>query len=552
MNLAIARAMLREQFQRTLPIVIFCLGFGTLLALLQYVILAWEGRVSTADGSLEMVIVTHGFGILALLYCHSDERDLKMTMPTYLLRLPVRTIDLVVWRMSYGLLCVGVIGIWSSGVHYLFFGAAVEAEFAFWTPFLIGTTTFAVIQALAWSVGGDGIIVVFLANPVVLLLAVWLGFEVPCDQFDPSRYTAGPVLSILAVSVLVAYAGVRIRRSGFDISRKLGALSSMFARDRGVDRPPFASPEEAMRWFEWRRQGRMLPVLVLGGSLFLGSVALTLLDRANVGQSPESTMLVAYSGLVATAFSNALGIAAALFGAYCFFQNQRLQTGPQKTFLFVRPVSTKTLATARVVVVLRSVVVSMAPLVLACAVAVLLAARSEDPAGLPAVVENYMAHRLLGGHAVTLGGIGVAVLLLFGMLAAVWCLQWVGNVAAFVALLGIGSACLWVVCGFDYTRLEPFWPPILGIGTLMLFAGCAYLFYMAHQRDLVERSGLLMALAALPLLAVGFSTLMGWESFVNGGPFFGVPMDSGLLAFAVLPLAPLATVPLFMHFARHR
>ena len=178
MNLAIARAMLREQFQRTLPIVIFCLGFGTLLALLQYVILAWEGRVSTADGSLEMVIVTHDFGILALLYCHSNERDLKMTMPTYLLRLPVRTIDLVVWRMSYGLLCVGVIGIWSSGVHYLFW-VAVEAEFAFWTPFLIGTTTFAVIQALAWSVGGNGIIVVFLANPVVLLLAVWLGFEVP-------------------------------------------------------------------------------------------------------------------------------------------------------------------------------------------------------------------------------------------------------------------------------------------------------------------------------------------------------------------------------------
>ena len=171
MNLAIAQAMLREQFQRTLPIVIFCLGLSALLGLLQYVILAWEGRVSTADGSPEMVIVTHGFAILALLYCHSDERDLKMTMPTYLLRLPVRTIDLVVWRMSYGLLCVGVIGIWSSGVHYLFFGAAVEAEFAFWTPFLIGTTTFAVLQALAWAVGANGILVLFLANPVVLLLA---------------------------------------------------------------------------------------------------------------------------------------------------------------------------------------------------------------------------------------------------------------------------------------------------------------------------------------------------------------------------------------------
>ena len=45
---------------------------------------------------------------------------------------------------------------------------------------------------------------------------------------------------------------------------------------------------------------------------------------------------------------------------------------------------------------------------------------------------------------------------------------------------------------------------------------------------------------------------MGWEGYVNGGPFFWVPMDSGMLAFAVLPLALLATVPLFMHYARHR
>ena len=495
--------------------------------------------MSTADGSVEMVVMAHGLCIIALLYCHSDERDLKMNMPAFLLRLPVRTIDLVVWRMSYGLLCVGVIGIWSSGVHELFFGAAVEAEFAFWTPFLIGTTTLAVLQALAWSVGVKGIIAFLLVNPVALLLAVWLGFETLPDSFDPSRYTAGRVLSTLAVSFLVAYVGVRIRRSGgLGINAIPAGLSSMFARDRGIDRPPFASPEEAMRWFEWRRQARMLPVLVLGGSLFLWSVALALLDRANVGQSSGSTMLAASGGLVATTFSNALVITAALFGAYCLFQNQRLQTGPQKTFLFVRPVSTKTLATARVVVALRSAVVSMVPLVLACAVAVMLAARSEDPA----VVQNYMVHRLLGGHAVTLGGIDIAVLLLLGMLAAVWCLQWVGNVVAFLALFWIGSACLWVLSGFDYTRLEPFWTPMLGIGTLMLFAGCGYLFYLAHQRDLVERSRLLIALAALPLLLVGLSTLMSWEGYVN----------SGMLAFAVLPLAPLATVPLFMHYARHR
>lgn len=280
----------------------------------------------------------------------------------------------------------------------------------------------------------------------------------------------------------------------------------MFGRDHGVDRPPFASPEEALRWFEWRRQARMLPVLALGGSLFLWSGVLSLLNRMNTGQDPGSTMLAGSSGLVAAAFVNALGITAALFGAYCFFQNQRLQTGPQKTFFFIRPVSTQTLATARLVVALRSTVVSMVPLVLACAVAVTFAARSEFPTGLATVVER----------GTGLGGVGIAVLLFCGL-------------------------------------LEPFWTLICGIGTLILFGGCAYLFYMARQRDLVEKRNLLIAVAALPLLVVGFATLISWDCYMNGGALrFWPPVNGGMLALAVLPLASLATVPLFMHHARHR
>ena len=297
-----------------------------------------------------------------------------------------------------------------------------------------------------------------------------------------------------------------------------------------------------MRWFEWRRQARMLPVLVLGGSLFLGSIPLTFVEPG-IGQSSWSTTLAVSSGLVSVAFLNALGITAALFGAYCFFQNHRLQTGPQKTFLFIRPVSTKTLATARVVVALRSSVVSLVPLVLAYVVTVLFMARLEDSTGVPALIERYTG----------LGGIGVGALLLCGALAAVWCLQWFGNVAAFLSLLGVGSAVLWVLSGFDDTRLEPMSPPVLWIGTFMLFAGCAYLFFAAFRRDLVEKSSLLLTLAALPFLFVGFSTLLSLDGYGDGG-FLRIwaPIRSRLLAFAVLPLAPLATVPLFMHLARHR
>ena len=67
MSLSIATAMLREQFQRTLPIVLVGLVVSTVLCLLQYMVAAWEDRVSDADGSPEMVIMPIGLVIIALL-----------------------------------------------------------------------------------------------------------------------------------------------------------------------------------------------------------------------------------------------------------------------------------------------------------------------------------------------------------------------------------------------------------------------------------------------------------------------------------------------------
>lgn len=552
MNFAIAKTMIREQFQRTLPILVLCLGLSTVLCLLQYTGLWWESLGSGADVSPDLeftgftIFLVHAIGIMALLYCHSDERDMKVTMPAYLLRLPVRTIDLVIWRMGYGLFCVAVIGIGSSGVHYLFFGAEMEAAFAFWTPFLIGISTFAMLQALAWSIGARGIVMLVLTTPIVLLLARWLvGFELNPEPFDPTRHTAGAILSTLAVSFLVAYVGVRTRRrEGFDISRILGALPAIIARDRAVALPPFTSPEEAMRWFEWRRQSRMLPLLVCGASIFFVIIVLTSLDINP--STPRSTVLAAYGEIVAGICFFMLGLTTATFGAYCCFQNQRLQIGPQKTFLFIRPVSTKAIANARLVVALRSVVISMVPLILVCAVAVLLAARSgtsTDPSVLPAFVDKHMG----------LSGAGIALLLFFGMFAITWCVQWFGNLLAPLAVLGIVSLFQLAVVGNDYHRVEEDY--LFGITGLVLFAASAFAGYMAHQRDLVEKKSLYVALAAWPLLAVGFSMLLHWGQYVNNGssPYeLLLHNTSNVLAFAVLPIAPLVTVPLFMHYARHR
>ena len=576
MNAAIPKAMFREQFKRTLPILVLCLGIVSVANLLLFLVQGIDervtgGSVSPDEGSAVAIAVlawVYVLGILMLLYRDGDASDVKLDMPAYLLRLPIRTFDLILWRMGYGLLFVAAIGVWSSGLHYLlfgtgmlyflFFGTQMETTFAFWTPMLYGVTVFAFFQALAWCIGGSGFGVLLTALATIVL-AGWFDFEYEPGQM--SGYMSVDVLAWLAVCFLVAYAGVRIRRrEGFDISGTLATLSSVFARDRGVDRRPFASPE-AMRWFEWRRQGRMLPVLALCGAIAFLIIFLRWMPF-DAAQGPSA--MTVYSVAVAFAFYLGLGIAAVSCGGYNLFQNQRIQLGPLKAFLFIRPVSTKDLAHARISATLRSTLISLAPFAIVCAIAIFFVARSDPQEGLPAFVQGHIG----------LGGAAIAILLLLGYLGALWCLQWSGNIVAIGSIIAAGAGIFTVIVGVGWiilfafpaleaalTEMETKMAPIIEskifetiallVITLVSALACAFLFRLAHRRDLLERKSLVMALAAFPFLVAGFSMLQNLDAIDSGQPY-DLGHLTGIIPFAILAILPLATVPLVMNFARHR
>lgn len=553
MNTAIAKAMFREQFQRTLPILILSLGISTVPCIILYTVRRAIEHISriavTADEELAVsaIFLAHAVGIIGLLYCHSDERDIKLNMPNYLLRLPIRTFDLNVYRMGYGLLFVGAIGIGSSSVYYLLFGQEMEAIFPFWTPILYGITMFAFLQALAWCIGGSGFGVILTALTIHLLVD-GLIFDFDSELGDLSGYMTVDALSLIAISFLVAYAGVRTRRrEGLNITRMLGPLSSMIDRDRGVDRPPFASPDEAMRWFEWRRQGRMLPVFALFGAIVFSIYALFQLPNALFERYSWNSAMTVYSVTVVMGFYTALGSTALFFGAYSFFQNQRIQLGPQKTFLFIRPVSTKNLASARIAATLRSVLISIPPFAVVCAITVFFAARSNDndPNGLPGFVQEHIG----------LDGAAIAILLLLGIITAIWCVQWFGNLLAFGTIFTVGAWVYITIVALKSLLTETeslFESEVFATNAVLICAlVCAFLFYLAHRRGLLETKNFFIALAASPFLAAGFWTFFNWDNIQYGEPYAYAHLAE-IIPFAVLPLAPLATVPLIMHFARHR
>ena len=541
MNLTIARALISAQFRRTLPILVCSMGIIGVFCAWAYILLQLRPNANAGDAAgvtMAGIVLAYILGVFMLLYCQSDASDLRLNMPAYLLRLPVRTTGLVALHMGYNLLFIAVLAIISSVLfHALFSGTYAEAPF--WVPLYIAVTVLACLQALAWCIGGTGMAVALTAF-VLYILVNWLTFQFRDSMPDVLPYLNLVTLSVVGFAFVAACVGVALHRRGaLDFGELLGRILPALRGRRASDQRPFASADQAMRWFDWRRQGRMLPFIAIPLSILTSTVAVARIGVSNVGEYPLRTLMAAYGETVVLYFYISLVFSAMFLGALFFFQNFRLQTGPQRAFLFIRPVTTKALASARVAGALRSVLVSMVPLAIAGAVAIVLAAWSTVAGGLSGFVDQHMG----------IGGTVIALLSLIGIFAMVWCVQWFGAMVALFAL--------WLVSTIFVEVLDVFYPVnrvsyALWLTGAIAIAGCAYLFYKAHQLGLLDRKSVRIGLIAWPLLAAGFLTRLIWGHLIDGQPYDFTYLSQTVFVAAALPIAPFATVPLIMHWARHR
>src|SRR5207244_3636529 len=172
--------------------------------------------------------------------------------PRRLFTLPVTTSSLAGWPMLYGAVAVAglwlataLLALWPSGLHVpLIWPALLAVAFLAW------------IQALTWmpyGLRGMRVITLMLwliVAEAILMLAMKLNVA---DRVMVAFLLPHPPLAYLAARFAVG----RARRG--DVPDWLG----MFARrGQAADLPAFASPARAQFWFEWRRDGWSLPVLV--------------------------------------------------------------------------------------------------------------------------------------------------------------------------------------------------------------------------------------------------------------------------------------------------
>ncbi|MCA1826514.1 MAG: hypothetical protein LC689_06190 [Myxococcales bacterium] len=170
--------------------------------------------------------------------------------PKRLFTLPVTTASLAGWPMLYGAVAVAslwlvtaLLALWPSGNHVpLIWPALLAAVFLAW------------IQAITWMPYG-------IKGLRMVILLLWLGAAEAVVMLAMHYRVAESVMaSFLLPQLPIAYVAARFavaRARRGEVPDWLGARAG-----RATDLPVFASPARAQLWFEWRRHGWSLPVLV--------------------------------------------------------------------------------------------------------------------------------------------------------------------------------------------------------------------------------------------------------------------------------------------------
>ncbi len=464
--------------------------------------------------------------------------------PPSLFRLPVRTAPLALWPMVVGALVAA--SLWLVTAALILRPWMVRdrhVHVPLWWPAVFAAAMLAWVQALVWSPYGLRWL------RVIALLALFPAVVALFGYSLESRVSEAWLVSAYAGLTLVAwgigYVGVRKGRSGQipnweALLGPLRRLAIWWPRRR----TPFACPERAQVWFEWRLNGNSLPIVT---GLTTPFVLLPLVLGTNDVISTEQTLL---SALAIPVFL------AGIFGGQGNGNNPgvkgRIGLGP---FSATLPMATAGMVGAMLKVAAMSTVAAWALMAAAVPLAVAVTAHLEEVADWwRQGVHDYHPARIVAGI------VSIAAWLLvwtwkrqvdrfyYGLTGR----SWVANSVAIVFLPAILFLCFlaaWLYRRPDtHETVLAVLPWLLGSLLLcrLLAAGWA-LRRVLHRGLLRPRTAVRWVVGWLLLASTLFALLACTI------PPELVPV--GYIAFGVLlamPMARLAATPLALAWNRHR
>ena len=472
-------------------------------------------------------------------------------------RLPVRTWVLVTVHIGYalattGLLCVlflvSCLTLFSADKTIGLGTIGSTPLSTLWDVAMLGAAAvavYAVFQMWCWIACRAstyiGLPLVLTGTYATIVCAFWLNWVLGLGD-QPSTFFFA---SVAVLAFLTSLAIVRFdRRGGWsDVRARVNIeLFKWAGRTK-----PFTSAAAALRWHEWRRTGYILPVVAV-----IGVVGLML---APLHGSPVHDLLTGngftitrydIQGAFVVLFYVPLG-ATACAGLLGFALRYKDWESGQMLFNLTRPVGTQALAAARIRTGLRSVLLTLGFLLAAVG-------------GLVLIDHVVRVHEIdliasLAEGRVSLGGAVLAITLGLYFALVVWTVYWLSPplATAFVLVNGAIAVSAAVLIGTrgEFGGRNPFdilWDTAIPALGLPLFVATVAGLATAWRRKLLSRNAFVGSLCGLlACAAVGILVKEPSVAEAKGD----IPVLT-ILALATLPWIPLASVPLVLHYQRHR
>ncbi|HET6575996.1 MAG TPA: hypothetical protein VFG68_20515 [Fimbriiglobus sp.] len=478
---------------------------------------------------------------LASVFAYGFEADVAAAgtcFPARQFTLPVRTAELAGWPILTGAAAAALLWLVVAGI--LFRQSDIDVPLLW--PALLAAAQLVWMQALLWWPFG-----LPLARPLVGMLVghlpatgVMLAQNLDAPPWVLSTYLGGA----LVVGAAAAYAGVIRARHGtvpsWDWVFRVGRAVSIRRRERGA----FASATRAQVWFECRRRGFMLPLLVV--------IMLPLFLLPLFLDEHDPPRLVRSLGLALAAPVFLAGMAGAAVGKHNPWARDHYSL---PSFIATRPLTTTQMVAAKLRGAERTALIAWAVAAVLIAAAVFLSG-ADEPLG--EMGRAWLAGRPAAEVAATVAAVAAVLVLmtwrrmaenlLIGLTGREWLIK--GSVFAGVfVLFGLILFGLWFLIHPEYHHYVPeLLPWLLATAVGLKFAAAvAAVRGLRRKRLVADRT---LATLAGVWVAV-YAALFGLFARVVPGEV----VATSTLAMAIVVLMPLARVsalPLALDWNRHR
>jgi hypothetical protein len=456
--------------------------------------------------------------------------------PARYFTLPIRTSELALWPMVYGAAAMMSLWLLASSVARW----AIHMELPWLWPGILIAVVLAWIQVFSWlPYGLRGIRVIAAVAILISLNAV----VITAIELEVSERT---LIAFLApqwpLAYLAACRAVALARKGH------APGWSLFNRVGGAGRqalPPFASPARAQSWFEWRRNGQSLPMmvaLVLPFQLLLPFIT----GYGSTWFIYELVIAILFTPVVMAGFAGAVVSKANPFGREVYGVTP---------FNATRPLTSAELIAAKLKMAMWSTAAAWAIVLVSVPIGFAWSGADSVIIGWARwLIDTVGMPRAVALMALTLAGFVLStwMMLVQSLYIGLTGREWLVKTSGFVGLvvvMAIGPAFEWISDNVGVRRwLWDSWPAFAaGLVALKMIAASWIAIRLFSSRLIVDRSLIVGATIWVVAVFLLFTVFVWWVD---------TPMIARhvLLLFAILavPLVRVAAAPLAFAWNRHR